>query len=160
MVRPGAMIDPTVPLTLVRGGGVERMTLGELLTRPTVISIYLRNRTTSCDRQVEELVAVAAEVAAAGCQLVAVSRDSPGSHRRQAEARGVTFPLISDPEDRLARALDVIVAKSMYGKIHYGPARTVLVLGTDGRVRAVAAKVDVKTHAEQVRALVAEARGG
>ena len=49
------------------------------------------------------------DLAAAGIRAVAISRDSPWSHRSWAEALGVhdAVPLLSDPEGEATRAFDV-----------------------------------------------------
>ncbi len=44
----------------------------------------------------------------------------------------------------------------MYGRKFTGPSRSAYVIGTDGKVLAIAGKVDTKKHAEQLKALVAE----
>jgi peroxiredoxin Q/BCP len=85
-----------------------------------------------------------------GYNLVAVSRDTCGSHQKYAAKKSISYPLVSDPGDAFARAADAIVEKSMYGKTYEGPARAAFVLGTDGQVLAVIEKVDSKAHGEQV----------
>lgn len=156
MIAPGARLNLDFPLKIVRGGAVEEVVFRDLLTRPTVVSVYMRNRTPSCDRQNDALAEVAAELDRAGVGLIAVSRDTPGSHRRYATERAITYVLASDPADRFATVADAVVDKTMYGRAFRGPARAAWLLGPDGTVRAVCAKVDPANHAAQLRALVAE----
>jgi peroxiredoxin Q/BCP len=85
---------------------------------------------------------------------VAVSRDSCGSHLRYAAKKKLSYTLVSDPEDALARATDSLVEKSMYGRTYTGPARAAYVLEPDGTVLAVVEKVDTKDHAAQLRAVL------
>lgn len=153
MVNVGEKIDLGFVVNALIGGVVKEVRFSELLRRRTVVSVHMKNNTPSCDRQVEALGAVADEVSRAGCEVVAVSRDTKGSHARYAAAKHVRFALVSDPEDRLARAAGSLVEKSMYGRTFVGPARVVFVLEPDGTVLAVE-KVDTAQHAEQVRALI------
>ena len=136
------------------GGVTKEVRFAELLTRPTVVSVYMKNRTPSCDRQNESLAAVAEELDRAGYNLVALSRDTCGSHQRYAAARRITYTLVSDPEDQFARAADILVQKSMYGRKFTGPARSAFVLDRDRTVLAVIERVDAAKHGDQLRAAV------
>lgn len=155
MISPGHKIDPALTLKVVRDGEVEEVPLAALLTRRTIVSVYMRNNTPSCDRQNDQLAAHAAEFDRAGYNLVAVSRDTCGSHTRFAAAKKIPYALASDPEDRFARAADAIVGKSMYGRKFLGPARAAFVLDRDGTVLAVLPKVEPKDHGKQLRELIA-----
>jgi peroxiredoxin Q/BCP len=115
----------------------------------------MKNNTGSCDKQNDALAAHAAEFAEAGYTLVAVSRDTPGSHLKYAAKKKITYTLASDPDDLFAQAADAVVEKSMYGKKYFGPARAAFVLGSDGTVLAVAEKVDTADHAAQLKVLIA-----
>lgn len=132
----------------------------DLVTRPTIVSVYMRNNTGGCDKQNESLAKHAAEFAKAGYNLVAVSRDAAGSHLKYAAKKGITYALVSDPDDLFAQATDSIIEKSMYGRKFTGPARAAYVLDRAGTVLAVAEKVDTADHAAQLRGLIAELKPG
>lgn len=156
MIQPGARLDLNFTLTMVQGSDEKEVELKDLLTRRTVVSVYMRNNTGGCDRQNDSLVSLAPELDRAGYNLVALSRDTAGSHRRYAAKKRITYALLSDPEDRFARATDSLVEKSMYGRRFIGPARAAYVLDRDGTVLAVIPKVDPAAHAAQIRAAVAQ----
>ncbi|MEO6245476.1 MAG: redoxin domain-containing protein [Opitutaceae bacterium] len=154
MITPVEKLDLGFRVGVVREGGATEMPLGDLLTRRTVVSVYMKNNLPSCDRQINALIAVAGELDRAGFNLVALSRDTCGSHLRYAAAKGIDFVLASDPEDRFARAARSLVEKSMYGRSFVGPARAVFVLDVDGTVLAVAEKVDSAAHGTQLKELI------
>jgi peroxiredoxin Q/BCP len=154
MIRPGQKLSTDFALDIVREGRRVRVVFQELLTRPTIVSVYMRNNTGSCDRQNDSLAAHAAEFDARGHNLVAVSRDTCGSHLKYAAKKKIGYILASDPEDLFAKAADAIVGKSMYGRTFDGPARSAYVVGTDGTVLAVVEKVDTTDHAAQLHALL------
>lgn len=156
MIAVGNRLDTKFKLKIVKGGVVREMPFGELLTRPTIVSVYMKNNTGSCDKQNDSLVAHAAEFERAGYNVVAVSRDTAGSHTRYAAKKGIAYALVSDPKDEFAKATDSIVEKSMYGRTFFGPARAAYVLATDGTVLAAAEKVDTADHAGQLRKMIAE----
>jgi thioredoxin-dependent peroxiredoxin len=154
MISVGQKLTADFRLVVAREGKLVELAFQDLLTRPTVVSIYMRNNTGSCDKQNDSLVAHAAEIDRLGYHLVAVSRDTGASHLKYAAKKGIAYVLASDPDDAFARAVDAIVEKSMYGKTYQGPARAAFVIATDGTVRAVIEKVDSKTHGEQVLAVL------
>ena len=148
-------MDTSFQLKVFRDGGAETVTFADLLTRRTIVSVYMRNNTPGCDRQNDSLAAHAAEFERAGYNLVAVSRATCGSHAKYAAKKKIRYTLASDPDDRFARAADSVVEKSMYGRKFTGPARAAYVLGRDGTVLAVVPKVDTSDHAAQLREVLA-----
>ena len=155
MIKPGKKLNTRFQLKVFRDGTESVVTFAELLTRPTIVSVYMRNNTPGCDRQNDSLAAHAAEFDRAGYNLVALSRDTCGSHAKYAAKKKISYTLASDPGDLFAKAADAVVEKSMYGRTYTGPARAAFVLARDGTVLAVAEKVDTADHAAQLRTLLA-----
>ncbi|MBL9192950.1 MAG: redoxin domain-containing protein [Opitutaceae bacterium] len=155
MISPGKKFKLSLPLHVLRQGEEAETTLKQLLKRRTILSVYMKNNTGSCDRQNDSLVASAGALDQAGYDVIAVSRDSIGSHRKYAAKKGIPYTLVSDPEDSVAKAADAIVEKAMYGKKYFGPARAAFVLDRDGTVLAVVEKVDPKEHGAQLLATLA-----
>jgi peroxiredoxin Q/BCP len=155
MISPGKKLKTNFKLKIAQDGAERTVTFADLLTRRTIVSVYMKNNTGSCDKQNDSLVAHAAEFAAAGYNVVALSRDTGGSHLKYAAKKKISYVLASDPDDLFAQAADSVVEKSMYGKTYQGPARAAFVLDTNGTVLAVAEKVDTADHAAQLRALIA-----
>lgn len=154
MIQPGQKLPANFKLKVVRDGAETEVAFKDLLTKPTIVSVYMKNNTGSCDKQNDSLAEHAAEFAKRGYNLVALSRDTCGSHLKYAVKKKITYTLASDPEDLFAKAADAIVEKSMYGKTYEGPARAAFVIGKNGVVLAVAEKVDTKDHAAQLHALL------
>ena len=156
MISPGQKLTPDFTLKIVRDGVEASVVFRELLTRRTIVSVHMKNNTPSCDRQNDALAELAPELARLGYNVVALSRDTCGSHRRYAEKKGLGFTLASDPGDAFAHAAEAIVEKSMYGRTFSGPARAAFVLERDGTVLAVIEKVDTKNFVAQLRSALAE----
>jgi peroxiredoxin Q/BCP len=154
VISPGQRLDTGFRLKVVRDGVPKEVAFADLLTRRTIVSVYMRNNTPSCDRQNDSLVAHAARLDRAGYNLVAISRDTCGSHARYASAKEIHYTLASDPKDHFARAADSLVEKSMYGRRFVGPARAAYVLDRDGTVLAVIEKIDPATHGQQLENLI------
>jgi peroxiredoxin Q/BCP len=133
-----------------RDGAAEVVRFGDLLNGPRVVSVYMRNNTGSCDKQNDSLVEHAAGITKSGWSIIALSRDTAGSHGRYASKKGINYTLVSDPKDLFAQAADAVVEKKMYGRTFEGPLRSAWLLDPDGTVRAVVAPVDAKAHGQQV----------
>lgn len=155
MITTGKKLKTNFKLKVVRAGAEAEVAFKDLLTQPTIVSVYMKNNTGSCDKQNDSLAAHAGEFAKMGYNLVAVSRDTCGSHLKYAVKKKIAYTLASDPDDLFAKATDSMVEKSMYGKTYVGPARAAYVIGTDGTVLAVVEKVDTKDHAAQLKAVLA-----
>jgi thioredoxin-dependent peroxiredoxin len=156
MIAPGQKPELGFVLSAVRDGRVFEQRFTDWLARPTIVSVHMKNNTGSCDRQLASLAEVAADVESAGYNLLAISRDTSGSHLRYAAARQIPFTLVSDPDDLFAKAMGSLVEKSMYGRSFVGPLRAIFVFGHDGSVLA-AERVMTKDHAAQVRELIKRA---
>jgi thioredoxin-dependent peroxiredoxin len=154
VIAPGKKLDLNFPVKVFHAGTIREVTFADLLTGRTIVSVYMKNNTPSCDRQNDSLAAHAAEFERAGYTIIALSRDTCGSHARYAAAKKLGYILVSDPKDHFARAAGSLVSKSMYGRTFIGPARAAFVLDRDGTVLALAGKVDPANHAAQLRELI------
>lgn len=131
------------------------MPFGDLLDRPAVVSVYMRNNTSGCDRQNASLAEHQRWFDEKGYNLVAVSKDTCGSHENYEEKMGIDYTLVSDPDYRFAEAVDSIVEKQMFGNTFEAPSRSAYVIDTDGTVRGIIEKVNTKDHAGELKELIA-----
>src|SRR5690625_7916509 len=96
----------------------------ELADRPSVISVYMKNNTSGCDRQNKSLAEHAGGFHEKGYNLIAISKDTCGSHKRYAEKLVAAYTLVSGPDHKFARATDSMITKKMCGQTQEGAART------------------------------------
>jgi peroxiredoxin Q/BCP len=82
--------------------------------------------------------------------VLGVSPDSVESHQRFAQKYGLTFPLLSDPDHRVAERYGVWVEKERVGEKTMGIARTTFVIGADGRIAHVFHDVRPEGHDQEV----------
>ena len=136
----------------VLNGKVETVRFSELIDGPTVVSVYMRNNTSACDKQTCALSEDLQVIARKGFKTLTVSRDKTSSHVKYAEKNGIKYTLVSDPEDKFSKALDAIVEKSMYGKKYFGPLRAAYLFDADGVLKSVISKVEPAEHGRQVLA--------
>ena len=84
--------------------------------------------------------------------MIGVSPDPPERQKRFQEKYDLPFTLLSDPDKQLAKAFEVLKEKNMYGKKVMGIERSTFLIGPDGKVKRVFAKVKADGHAEEVLA--------
>ncbi|WP_340104047.1 peroxiredoxin [Rhodohalobacter sp. 8-1] len=154
MVEIGDKINTDFTLKVVQGGEEKEVSFGDLLDRPTIVSVYMRNNTGGCDKQNRSLADEADWFEERGYNLVALSKDTCGSHKNYAEKLGISYTLASDPDYKFAEATDSVVEKKMYGKTFDAPTRSAYVIDTDGTVLGIIEKVDTKAHADELKELV------
>jgi peroxiredoxin Q/BCP len=154
MVEVGDKINTDFTLEVIQDGEKREVVFEDLLTRPTIVSVYMRNNTSGCDRQNKSLAEHAAEFDEMGYHIVAISKDTCGSHKNYAEKLGISYTLVSDPEYKFAEATDSIVEKKMFGNTFDAPSRSAYILDTDGTVLGIIEKVNTKAHAEELKELI------
>lgn len=154
MIRTGEKIDTDFTLEVVENGEIREKSFSELLDRPTIVSVYMRNNTGGCDKQNRSLAEHASWFDEKGYNLVAVSKDSCGSHKNYAEKLGINYTLVSDPDFKFAKATDSVVEKKMYGNTFNSPTRSAYVIDTDGTVLGIIEKINTKAHAEELKELI------
>jgi peroxiredoxin Q/BCP len=142
---------------LVDGKPVQ-VAFKDLLDGPTIVSVYMRNNTSACDKQAAEMDKNEQAIVNKGFKLIAVSRDTCASHAKYAAKHGYEFTLVSDPDDLFSQAMDAIVEKSMYGKKYLGPLRAAYLFDEDGKLIGAVPKVEAAEHGKQLLAAIAAAQ--
>jgi len=80
--------------------------------------------------------------------VLGISRDSIKSHNRFIEKRELPFVLLSDEDQKVCTAYEVLKEKKLYGKISMGIERSTFIIDEKGTVEKVFRKVKAKTHVE------------
>lgn len=154
MIEQGTKADLNFTVKAVQKGEEKEINFKDLLDRPTIVSVYMKNNTSGCDRQTKDLADETDWFKEHGYNLVAVSKDTCGSHKRYAKKQGIDFTLVSDPEYKFGEATDSIVQKKMFGNEYEAPSRSAFVIDTDGTILGIVEKVNTKDHAGELKELV------
>ncbi|KRG65115.1 thiol peroxidase [Stenotrophomonas humi] len=139
----------TLDLPLALSGGATT-TLAEQAGHWLVLYFYPKDSTPGCTTEGLDFNALLPKFKRAGAQVFGVSRDSVKSHDNFCGKQGFKFPLISDTDEALCSAFDVIKMKNMYGKQVRGIERSTFLISPDGTLVQEWRKVKVAGHAEAV----------
>ncbi|HEL3749066.1 TPA: peroxiredoxin [Stenotrophomonas maltophilia] len=141
----------TLSLPLALSGG-EHTTLGDLAGQWLVLYFYPKDSTPGCTTEGIDFNSLLPEFRKAGATVLGVSRDSVKSHDNFCAKQGFAFPLVSDGDEALCNAFDVIRMKNMYGKQVRGIERSTFLISPDSRIAQSWRKVKVAGHADAVLA--------
>lgn len=119
-------------------------TLSELLANgPVVLFFYPAAMTMGCTKESCHFRDLAAEFAAAGAQRVGISADSVEKQHQFSEKHAFDYPLLSDADGRVARAMGVARKTGL-------PKRVTFVIGQDRHViEVVRSEVRMSVHADR-----------
>ncbi len=84
--------------------------------------------------------------------MLGISADPPKTQLSFKQKLGLPYPLLADTDKKVIQAYGVLKEKNMYGKKVMGIERTSFLIGPDGRIRRVFAKVKPEGHADEVLA--------
>ena len=120
--------------------------------RASVVYFYPKDDTSGCTREGQDFTALAPDFAAAGVQVIGVSKDSVASHAKFRAKYDLKVALAADPDGVACTAWGVWVEKSMYGRKYMGIERATFLIDDNGQVVRAWHKVKVPGHAAEVLA--------
>ncbi|WP_407352201.1 peroxiredoxin [Luteimonas sp. R10] len=159
MIETGKSLpESTRSLPLALSGGATAR-LADYAGKWLVLYFYPKDSTPGCTTEGIDFNALLPKFKRRGAAVLGVSRDSVKSHDNFCDKQGFKFPLISDPDEALCRAFDVIKEKNMYGRKVLGIERSTFLIDPDGRIAQAWRKVKVPGHAEAVLDALKAAQG-
>ena len=120
--------------------------------RKLVLYSYPKANTSGCTAEACSLQAHKGELAAAGYDIIGVSKDKQALQKKFADANGLEFPLIADTDTSLLQALGCWGEKVACGRRTIGTLRTTYLVDEQGIIEKVFTPKEIKTkiHAEQI----------
>lgn len=119
-----------------------------------VIYFYPKDNTSGCTQESIDFSSKRNLFRKLNCEIFGVSRDSIKSHYNFKEKFKFKFDLLSDPNETLCKAFDVMKEKSMYGKKFIGVERSTFFINEKGVLIKEWRKVKVNGHVDEVLAFV------
>jgi peroxiredoxin Q/BCP len=128
----------------------------DLAGAPFVLYFYPKDDTPGCTTEGQDFRDHYDKFKRRKVKVFGISRDTLASHEKFKAKYSFPFDLISDPDETLCRAFDVIKEKNMYGKKVLGVERSTFLVDGRGVLRGEWRKVKVKGHVEEVLAAAKE----
>jgi len=148
-LRPGDAA-PEFKLPDQRGNLVS---LADFSGQKLLIYFYPKADTPGCTRQACSLRDAREELRDLGLAVVGISPDQPARQQKFDDKHNLAFPLLSDPDHRVAEAYGAWGEKTLYGKKSLGIIRSSFLIDAAGKI--VAAWYGVKPEDTVPKALKA-----
>jgi peroxiredoxin Q/BCP len=144
-MKPG---DRIPDLKLAASGG--RTVALRSYKKPLVVYFYPKDNTPGCTQEGQDFRDLYPQFAKAGADVLGVSRDSVKSHDNFIARHEFPFVLLSDGDETMCKAFDVIKEKSLYGRKYMGVDRSTFLFDASGKLVREWRGVKVKNHAAEV----------
>ena len=115
-----------------------------------VIYFYPKDSTPGCTTEGQDFRDNYKKFKKLNTEILGVSRDSIKSHENFKAKQSFPFELLSDPDEKVCKAFDVMKMKSMYGREYIGVDRSTFLINEKGKVVREWRSVKVKGHVDEV----------
>lgn len=129
----------------------ERVSLSDYLGRKVILYFYPAASTPGCTTEACDFRDNLNSLAAAGYQVLGISKDDLPALVTFKDEEHLTFPLLSDPGLDVHKAYGVWGEKSLYGKAVIGTIRSTFVIDESGRIQLPLYNVKATGHVAMLR---------
>lgn len=127
-----------------------KLSNNDFLGKNLVIYFYPKDSTPGCTTEGQEFRDNYKIFKKYNTEIIGVSRDSIKSHENFKAKQSFPFELLSDPDEKVCKAFDVMKLKSMYGREYIGVDRSTFLIDKEGKILKEWRSVKVKGHVEEV----------
>ena len=120
----------------------------------TVLFFYPKDNTPGCTLEGQDFRDSYPEFKNLNTEIYGISRESIKSHENFKNKQSFPFELISDPDELMCKAFDVMKLKSMYGREYMGIERSTFLVNAEGVIVSEWRIVKVKGHVEEVLSFI------
>lgn len=128
----------------------KTVSLADYKGKKLVIYFYPEDGTPTCTVQACNLRDHFGLLKNAGFEVMGISPDDVGKHKKFEDKYELPFTLIADPEHTIIDKYGVWGEKQLYGRKYMGLHRTTFVLDEQGIIRKIFLKPKSKQHAEEI----------
>ena len=121
-----------------------------------VIYFYPKDSTPGCTTEGQEFRDSYKLFKKMNTEILGVSRESIKSHEKFKSNQSFPFELLSDPDEKVCKAFDVMKLKSMYGREYMGVDRSTFIVDSSGKIQKEWRGVKVKGHVQEVLETIKE----
>ncbi|KPK24997.1 MAG: bacterioferritin comigratory protein [Dehalococcoidia bacterium SG8_51_3] len=112
----------------------KKVKLSDFKGKKLLLYFYPKANTGGCTKQAISVRDAKGDFEQKGLAAVGISPDLPGAQQKFDAKQGLGFPLLSDPDHRVADAYGTWGEKSMYGKKYEGIIRSSFLIDKDGKI--------------------------
>ena len=120
----------------------KQVALSDFKGKKLLLYFYPKAATPGCTKQACSIRDSAKELTDNGIAAVGISPDAPAKQKKFDDKYDLQFPLLSNPDHKVALAYGAWGEKSMYGKTYEGIIRSSFLIGENGKILQAAYKVN------------------
>lgn len=124
--------------------------------RKIVLYTYPKANTSGCTAEACSLQAHKEQLAAAGYEIIGVSKDRQALQKKFADAHGLEFPLVADVETTLLQQLGAWGEKVACGRRTVGTLRTTYLVNEEGVIEKIFTPKEIKAYKNDMYKLMAD----
>ena len=151
-----AALGKPIPAFKLEATSGKTITEQDLKGKNTVLYFYPKDDTPGCTQEGQDFRDEIKQFMKLNTQIIGVSRGTLKSHESFKAKFDFPFELLSDPDEKLCSAFDVMQMKNMYGKQVRGVERSTFLIDSKGILRKEWRKVKVPDHVNEVLTAVKE----
>ena len=134
---------------LLDQNGIKR-SLSDYKGQKVILYFYPKDMTSGCSKQACVFAELYPQFREKDAVVLGVSKDSVESHKKFEEKFGLPFTILSDPNQEVIQAYDVLKEKSMYGRKYMGVVRSTYLIDEKGIIAKTFDKVKPAYNAKQM----------
>jgi peroxiredoxin Q/BCP len=119
----------------------KKVSLTDYKGKNLLLYFYPKADTPGCTKQGCSIRDASKELKKLGMAAVGISPDEPARQKKFDDKYGLGFPLLSDPDHKIAKAYGAWGKKLMYGKTYEGIIRSSFVIDGSGKIVQASYKV-------------------
>ena len=130
----------------------ETVTLSGFKGKTVVLYFYPKDDTPGCTTEACDFRDLFPRFTRGKAVILGISPDSPRKHANFKKKYKLPFTLLSDKDHKVAEQYGLWVEKTFWGRKYMGVERTTYIIGPDGKIKKIFAKVNPEGHAAEVEA--------
>jgi peroxiredoxin Q/BCP len=134
-------VGAKAPVFTLKDQNGEKVALSDYKGKKLLVYFYPKADTPGCTKQACSVRDSAAELKKSKVAAVGISPDEPTKQKKFDDKYSLGFPLLSDPDHKVAAAYGAWGKKSMYGKTYEGIIRSSFLIDETGKIAQVSYKV-------------------
>ena len=118
--------------------------------KKVILYFYPKDMTSGCSKQACRFAELYPQFREKDAVILGVSKDSVSSHKKFEEKFGLPFTILSDTEQEVIKAYDVLKEKSMYGRKYMGVVRSTYLIDEKGKIAKAFGNVKASENPDQM----------
>ena len=118
--------------------------------KKVILYFYPKDMTSGCSKQACRFAELYPQFKEKDAVILGVSKDSVASHKKFEEKFHLPFTILSDKDQEVIKAYDVLKEKTLYGKKYLGVVRSTYLIDEEGIIVKAFTNVKAQENPDQM----------